>query len=142
MLNIITRSLLSFFISFGILLCCGDRFIKYLSQKQHGGQPIREDGPQSHIQSKKGTPTMGGILIIFSVILSSLLFSNLNNIYIILSLIILLGFSIVGFLDDYKKVSKHDYHGISAKLRLLLQIIIASISCYIAYKYMDCNSTP
>ncbi|MBQ9441028.1 MAG: phospho-N-acetylmuramoyl-pentapeptide-transferase [Alphaproteobacteria bacterium] len=139
--SIITRSLLTFFISFGIVLCFGTKFIKYLSTKQSGGQPIREDGPQSHIDNKQGTPTMGGILIILSVLFSLLLFGNLSNISLILSLIVLIGFSIIGFIDDYKKVSKHDYHGISAKLKMLLQIIISTVCCLVLCQYTDCNNT-
>ncbi len=138
--SIITRSLLTFFISFGIVLCFGNKFIKYLSTKQSGGQPIREDGPQSHIDNKQGTPTMGGILIILSVLFSSLLFCNLSNISLILSLIVLIGFSIIGFIDDYKKVSKHDYHGISAKLKMLLQIIISIVCCLVLCQYTGCNN--
>ena len=140
MLSIITRSLLVFFTSFGIVLCFGDKFIKYLSKHQSEGQPIREDGPQSHIDNKKNTPTMGGVLIILSVLFSSLLFGNLHNIFIVLSLIVLIGFSFVGFIDDYKKVTKHDYHGISVKSKIILQLIISIICCYIAYKYMNFDS--
>ena len=139
-LSIITRALLTFFMSFGIVLCCGNKFIKYLSKHQSGGQPIREDGPQSHLDMKKGTPTMGGIFIILSVLFACLLFGNLNDIFLILSLIVLVGFSFIGFIDDYKKVSKHDYHGISAKLKMVLQIIISIICCYLAYKYINYDS--
>ena len=133
--DIITRTLLTFFISFLIVLCCGNKFIKYLCKHQYGGQPIRTDGPQSHIGSKSGTPTMGGILIVCSILMSSLLFCNFRNILIILVLIMLVGFSIIGFFDDYKKVSKHDYHGISAKQKMLLQLIIASVCCYLLFAY-------
>lgn len=121
-------------------MCCGNRFIKYLSKHQSEGQPIREDGPQSHIENKKNTPTMGGILIILSVLFSSLLFGNLKNIFLILSLIVLIGFSFIGFIDDYRKVTKHDYHGISIKSKIVLQLIISIICCYIAYKYMNYDS--
>ena len=138
-LSIITRSLLSFFVSFGICLCFGNKFIKYL-YIHNGKQPIREDGPQSHIYNKKNTPTMGGILIILCILSSVLLFGNLNNIFVILSLIILIGFGTVGFIDDYTKIKKHDYHGISAKFRIVIQLIISCICCYIAYKYINYNS--
>ena len=139
-LSIITRALLTFFVSFGVVFCCGNRFIKYLSKYQSGGQPIREDGPQSHLEKKQGTPTMGGILIILSILFSCLLLGNLNNIFLILSLIVSLGFSFIGFIDDYKKVSKHDYHGISAKLKMVLQIVISIICCYLVYKYTNNDS--
>ena len=140
MVHTITRALLTFFTSFGVVLLCGNKFIKYLSKFQSEGQPIREDGPQSHIKTKRGTPTMGGILIILSVVCSCVLFGNLNNIFLILSLTILIVFGLVGFIDDYKKVSQHDYHGISAKLRIILQIITSIICCCIAYKYMNYDS--
>lgn len=139
-LSIIIRALSTFFVSFGVVLCCGSKFIKCLSKHQSGGQPIRDDGPQSHLRKKRGTPTMGGILIIISILLSCLLFGNLNNIFLILSLIVLIWFSFIGFIDDYRKVSKHDYHGISAKSKMVLQIIISIICCYLAYKYINYDS--
>src|SRR4051812_35856813 len=85
-------------------------FIKKLKQKQIG-QQVRDDGPKSHF-SKKGTPTMGGALILFSAVTASLLWVDLNNNYIWLSLIILVGFGFIGFLDDYLKISKKNPKGL------------------------------
>ena len=128
------RSICSFLIAFLVVFCFGNRYIKFCKKFQ---QPIREDGPQTHLATKQGTPTMGGILILITICISTLLFGNLTNIYIWLCLIVLIGFGIIGVIDDYKKVSRQDYHGISAKTKFLLQVVIAGICCYIAMKYMN-----
>jgi phospho-N-acetylmuramoyl-pentapeptide-transferase len=98
------------------------------------GQSIREDGPQSH-QVKKGTPTMGGILIIFAVVISTLLWANLTITYIWLALLALVGFGIIGFCDDYRKLARGNSKGISAKVRLCAEIAIAS--CIAVFLYVQ-----
>ena len=133
------RSICAFLISFLLVLFIGRRFIHFLKTHQKNGQPIRDDGPQSHIEKKKGTPTMGGLLIISSVAIASLLFGDLSNINLWLCLIVFIGFGIIGALDDYKKVSKCDYHGISGKKKFLLQSIVAIICCYISIKVYNFN---
>ncbi|MDR2860969.1 MAG: phospho-N-acetylmuramoyl-pentapeptide-transferase, partial [Syntrophobacterales bacterium] len=100
------------------------------------GQSIREDGPQSH-QAKKGTPTMGGILIIFAVVISTLLWSNLTVSYIWLALLALVGFGVIGFCDDYRKLARQDSKGISAKVRLFAEIAIASFIAVVLYAHPD-----
>ena len=88
------------------------------------GQPIREDGPDSHM-AKKGTPTMGGILIIFSCVLSTLLWVNLTNQYIWLIIMVCVGFGLIGFMDDYSKLTAGTSKGISARTRLTFEFLIA-----------------
>jgi len=100
------------------------------------GQSIREDGPQSH-QAKKGTPTMGGILVIFAVVLSTLLWSNLTVFYVWLVIFVLVGFGIIGFIDDYRKLTKQNSKGISAKVRLCAEISIASFIAILLYMHPD-----
>ncbi len=87
-------------------------------------QQIREDGPQTH-QAKKGTPTMGGILIIFAVVISTLLWGNWSVVYVWLALLVLVGFGLIGFLDDYRKLAGKSSRGVSGKKRLLMEIAIA-----------------
>ena len=116
--SIYLRTFLAFVISFCIVLFAGKPFIKYLKVKKFG-EEIRDDGPSSHF-SKKGTPTMGGVLIIASVLLTSLLINDLANKLILLVLISMLMFAAIGFIDDYRKftVSKK---GLAGKKKLLFQ---------------------
>ncbi len=95
-------------------------------------QQIREDGPKTH-QVKKGTPTMGGVLIIFSVVISTLLWANLSVDYIWLVLVVTVGFGLIGFLDDYKKLAGRSSQGISGKTRLTAEIVIALFVGVILY---------
>ncbi|MDE0539846.1 MAG: phospho-N-acetylmuramoyl-pentapeptide-transferase [Rhodospirillales bacterium] len=103
----------------------GPILIEWLKKHQQGGQPIRDDGPESHILTKAGTPTMGGFLILIALILSTALWADLGNGYIWAALGVTIGYGIIGFIDDYLKVTKRDHKGLSGKLKLFLQIIIA-----------------
>ena len=103
----------------------GPILIEWLKKHQQGGQPIRDDGPESHILTKAGTPTMGGFLILIALILSTALWADLRNGYIWAALGVTVGYGIIGFIDDYLKVTKRSHKGLSGKLKLSLQIIIA-----------------
>lgn len=116
------------FTAFFIMLLFGNRFIIFLSSIQKDGQPIREDGPEGHSIAKKGTPCMGGVLIIFSVLAAVLLWSNIKNGYILLLSFILLSFGLIGGVDDYKKLKLNNSKGLSAKLKFFLQIILGAVS--------------
>ncbi len=114
------------FASITALLIClmfGRWFIAKLQSLQID-QQIRDDGPQTH-QVKKGTPTMGGILIIFAVVISTLLWGNWSVVYVWLALLVLVGFGLVGFLDDYRKLAGKSSRGVSGKTRLMVEIAIA-----------------
>ncbi len=107
------------------LLFCfifGPKIIRWLRSKQGKGQPIRNDGPKSHLATKQGTPTMGGVMILFSVIISTLLWADLKNQYIWVALLVTTGFGFLGFLDDYLKLSKRNSRGLPGKLKLAGQI--------------------
>lgn len=114
-------------------------FIKYMKEKQFG-QFIREEGP-SHHQVKTGTPTMGGIIIILSITVSTLLWCNLLNPFIWLSLFILLAFGAIGFWDDYLKVKRKKNLGLRAREKLIIQSFIIIIFSLILYKYLGHSTT-
>ncbi len=110
----------------------GRPLIRLLKRTQKQGQPIRADGPESHKITKSGTPTMGGVLIIGALVLSTLLWARLDNAYIWLVLFVTLGFAAIGMLDDFKKVSANSSKGIPAKYRIAAGIVIAIITGVVA----------
>ncbi len=111
-------------------LIIGPRFIGWLRVRQGKGQPIRTDGPQTHL-AKRGTPTMGGLMILTSLVISILLWMDLSNPFVWASLFVTLGFGMIGFLDDYDKVSKASTKGVSGRMRLLGEFAIAGIAAAI-----------
>ena len=119
-------------------LIIGPRFIGWLRVRQGKGQPIRADGPQTHL-AKRGTPTMGGLMILTSMALSILLWMDLSNPFVWACLFVTLGFGAIGFLDDYDKVRKASTAGVSGRTRLLLEFLIAGIAAWII---MGQNGTP
>ncbi len=106
----------------------GRPLIDFLKRKQKKGQPIREDGPETHIIAKAGTPTMGGLLILSALLLSTLLWARLDNGYVWLVLFVTGSFGLIGFADDYSKVTKHDVAGISGRMRLGIGFGIAAMA--------------
>ncbi|HQX27096.1 MAG TPA: phospho-N-acetylmuramoyl-pentapeptide-transferase [Alphaproteobacteria bacterium] len=97
--------------------------IRWLKKKQKEGQPIRTDGPQTHF-AKAGTPTMGGLMILISVSISTLLWADLTNNFVWYALLVMVGYGLIGFGDDYLKLTKRNTKGLPGKLKLLLQFII------------------
>lgn len=118
-----TRILAAAISSLAMSFLLGPWFIQRLRSRQIG-QVIRSDGPESH-QAKAGTPTMGGSLILFALIFSTLLWCDLRNRYVWLTLIVTIGFGIIGFADDYLKISKKNSKGLSGKIRLSAEFLIA-----------------
>ncbi|MET0181820.1 MAG: phospho-N-acetylmuramoyl-pentapeptide-transferase [Caulobacterales bacterium] len=108
-----------------IAFVIGAPMIAWLRKKQGKGQPIRADGPEGHLLSKKGTPTMGGFIILISVFVSSLLWADLTNPYVWAVLMVTGGFGTIGFIDDFNKVTKQSHEGLSGKTRLALEFAIA-----------------
>lgn len=116
-------------VSFLFIVITGPWWIRFLSKWQINGQPIRSDGPKSHF-AKLGTPTMGGIFIIISILLSSLMFADVKNHFIWIILGVLLTYATLGFADDYFKVKKNNSKGLSVFSKLVIQFIVALIACY------------
>ncbi len=112
---------------FGFLF--GRPLINVLRRKQGKGQPIREDGPEGHFV-KAGTPTMGGLLIVGALVTSTLLWARLDNGFVWLVLFVTLAYGLIGFADDYAKVSKQNTDGVSGKLRLAIGFVIAAIAAW------------
>ena len=108
----------------------GPRLITMLRVRQGKGQPIREDGPESHF-AKRGTPTMGGLMILSSVLITTLLLANLANPFVWTLLFVLIGYGTIGFYDDYLKVTKQSAAGFSGKVRLALEFVIAVIAVWV-----------
>jgi phospho-N-acetylmuramoyl-pentapeptide-transferase len=119
----------------------GPVIISSLRLKQGKGQPIREDGPESHLLTKKGTPTMGGLMILSGLVVGVLLWGNLKNPFVWTVLFVTLGFGAIGFYDDYLKVTKQNHKGFSGKARLALEIIIAVAACSAMMYFGPANMT-
>ena len=120
------RTGLSFFTSLVIVLVIGGPFIKFFSN-QKILNPIRNDGPEDHIIKKIGTPTMGGVIILFGLLLSVLFWGNLSNINILFCVYIAISFGLLGALDDYKKIKYNNSSGVSSKFKIFAQILLAII---------------
>lgn len=111
-------------------LVIGPRFILMLRMRQGKGQPIRTDGPQTHL-AKRGTPTMGGLMILIALTVSVLLWMDLSSGFVWACLAVTLGFGLIGFLDDFDKVRKASHKGVSGKVRLLGEFIIAGVASWV-----------
>ena len=127
------RAILGLLTSLAISLIMGQKVIDWL-QKLQIGQVIRNDGPESHL-SKKGTPTMGGILILASISLSVFLWADLRNPYVWITLFVLIGYGIVGFADDYLKVIRKNSAGLIARWKYFWQSVIALVVAFGLYAY-------
>ena len=108
----------------------GPWIIDHLRLRQGKGQPIREDGPESHLVSKRGTPTMGGLMILSGVTVATVLWANPTNPYVWIALGVTLAFGLVGFYDDYLKVTRQSHGGFAGRARLLIEALIAAGACF------------
>lgn len=125
------RAIVGLLTALAIALWMGPHLIAYL-QKMQIGQVVRNEGPESHF-SKRGTPTMGGLLILFSITVSTLLWARLDNPYVWCVLLVLVGYGIVGFVDDYRKVVRKDTRGLIARWKYFWQSVIALIVAFSMY---------
>ena len=113
-----------------ICFIAGPRVIQWLKSKQAEGQPIRIDGPEGHLLRKKGTPTMGGFLILLAVTISTLLWADLTNAYIWVTLLVTAGFGTIGFFDDYQKLTRRSSRGISSRTKFLAQVVLSAAATF------------
>lgn len=125
---ITVRTFIAFFTAFFLSLIWGPIFIRRLIER-HYGQAIRDDGPQTH-KKKSGTPTMGGGLILLSTLIPCFLWVDMNNPFVWAVLLVTWGYGAIGYIDDYLKVSKKNTKGLSGKIRLLSEFLIAGIALY------------
>ena len=125
------RSILSALTALLVGLCCGPKMINWLKNLQIG-QVVRDDGPQTHL-SKTGTPTMGGVLIIFAVLVSCLLWGDLQEANLWLALLVMLGFGMVGWVDDYRKLVLKNSKGLPARWKYFWQSVIAILAIFYLY---------
>ncbi len=105
----------------------GPAIIRWLKSRQRDGQPIREDGPETHFK-KKGTPTMGGLMILLALVVSTVLWADLTNPYVWIVLFIVIGYGAIGFVDDFVKLTRRQSAGLSGKAKLALQSLLAGIA--------------
>jgi len=119
------RTLMATATGYIIAVAMGSRFIAWMRARQGKGQPIRTDGIARHVIEKAGTPTMGGLMILAGMVGGTLLWANLTNIYIWVVLMVTLAFGVLGFMDDYDKVTKQTTAGVSGKMKLLIQTVVA-----------------
>jgi phospho-N-acetylmuramoyl-pentapeptide-transferase len=115
---VITALLISFALGPGV--------IAWLKSKQREGQPIRDDGPESHLLTKQGTPTMGGVLILMALAISTLLWADLTNGFVWAILFVTIGFGLIGFGDDYLKLTRRSSKGLPSRFKFLAQIAIGT----------------
>jgi phospho-N-acetylmuramoyl-pentapeptide-transferase len=107
----------------------GRPIIAWLRAKQTNGQPIRLDGPAGHLVRKKGTPTMGGFLILLALTVATLLWADLTNPYVWIVLLVTVGFGLIGFFDDYKKLTSNSHRGLSGWTKIVLEIGVGALAC-------------
>ena len=125
-----------------VCIAMGSRFIRWMQVKQGKGQPIRDDGPESHF-SKRGTPTMGGFMILAGLMAGTLLWADLTNVYVWVVLLVTGGYGLLGFIDDYAKVTKQTSAGLSGKQKLLAQFMLALIATVLIMSFgPDSPSVP
>ncbi|MSO71991.1 MAG: phospho-N-acetylmuramoyl-pentapeptide-transferase [Rhodospirillaceae bacterium] len=116
----------------------GPAIIRWLRLNQKNGQPIRTDGPQSHLISKQGTPTMGGVMMLLGIAVATVLWADLSNAYVWIALFVTLGYGFIGFIDDYLKVTKRSVGGLKGRLKLLAEIGVAGLAVY----WISATGTP
>ena len=111
-----------------ISFVCGPAVIRWLKSRQRDGQPIREDGPEEHLLTKKGTPTMGGFLILLALAFATILWADLTNAYVWAVLLVTVGFGAVGFADDYLKLTRRSSRGLPGRVKLIAEIAIGTVA--------------
>ena len=125
------RSIGAFLTALVLSFLIGGVLIRWLRSKQQHGQPIRDDGPASHLLTKKGTPTMGGLLILITLAVATVLWADLSNRYVWIVLGVTLAFGAIGLWDDFLKVTKRNSKGVPGKAKLMMSIVVAGVATYL-----------
>jgi phospho-N-acetylmuramoyl-pentapeptide-transferase len=131
----------AFITSIIISFIVGPHLINYFKIKQKLGQPIRDDGPKWQIEAKKGTPTMGGTIILLALTISTVMWTDITNLYIWLLLFITLSFGLIGFTDDYLKLKNFSFKGLSAKIKIIIQIMVTFLFAYLLLRFSKESNT-
>ena len=113
----------------------GSRFIDWMRAKQGRGQPIRKEGIERHIIEKAGTPTMGGLMILAGLFVGTLLWGDLSNLYVWVVMLVTLAYGALGFMDDYAKVTKQTTAGVSSRMKLLIQFVVAGLATFVMVRF-------
>jgi phospho-N-acetylmuramoyl-pentapeptide-transferase len=124
------RSIAAFLTALVLSFVIGGGLIRWLRSKQKQGQPIRDDGPSSHLVSKKGTPTMGGLLILIAMLVGTLLWADLTNRYVWIVLLVTIAFGAVGLWDDFLKVTKRNPKGVPGKVKIAISVAVAAAAAF------------
>lgn len=132
---------LALFTGLFVAIAMGSRFIDWMRSKQGKGQPIRKDGPASHLATKQGTPTMGGLMILAGVFAGTLLWADITNIYVLVVLFVTGAYGLLGFLDDYDKVTKQHHAGLTGKQKLAAQFAVAIVAAGILVAFAPVSPT-
>jgi phospho-N-acetylmuramoyl-pentapeptide-transferase len=131
------RSIWALITALAFTMALGKPFIAWLRHQQKHGQPIRSDGPESHLLTKKSTPTMGGMMILLTLTVSTLLWGDWGNVYILSILLVTLGYGAIGFYDDFLKLRYRNSKGLSGKGKLFWQSTLAATALAILYLFTD-----
>ncbi|MHA1558927.1 MAG: phospho-N-acetylmuramoyl-pentapeptide-transferase [Alphaproteobacteria bacterium] len=133
------RTIASLLTAFFVSLLFGRPLIRWLKRKQKNGQPIRKDGPEKHLVTKQGIPTMGGVIIIISLLVSIILWSDYSNPFLWIAIVVTLGFGILGGYDDFLKLKKLSHKGLKARYKLIVQIVLSLGAVYIVTVFTPVN---
>ena len=134
------RSGMAMVTAYIVAVAMGSRFIRWMKAKQGKGQPIRTDGIARHVTEKAGTPTMGGFMILAGLFVGSLLFGDLKNVHVWVVLGITAAFGVLGFMDDYAKVTKQTTAGVSSLAKIVVQFAVAGIATYAMIRLADLSN--
>ncbi len=118
-----------------VVVAMGSRFIRWMRARQGKGQPIRDDGIERHVLEKAGTPTMGGLMFLAGIGVATLLWADLSNVYVWVVLLVTMGFGLLGFIDDYAKVTRQTTAGVSGRARLAVEAAIAVAAVLIMIRF-------
>ena len=124
-----------------LTLLIGPAMIRWLKKLQRDGQPIRDDGPESHLLTKKGTPTMGGLMFLLSASVTTLLWADLSNVYVWVVLLVTIGFGIIGFGDDFLKLTKRNTKGLNGRIKMVGQALIGLVATVVIVYHQQATIT-